>query len=507
MYMLNANQIEQIIDIFGKDKNAVNVLVVSKEIGELILEVLALETREHVSISEVFLISKKEYVSVYAINLEKVLRDMTIERLEEYLERKGYIGKIKPLKVNTLPAKNAFSSFYYFKGECKVESNRLLITHGNCLDGYISKLIVKSVLKIPDTNIIDGLHTETFKDIAERISLEKLLEEKSISELYFTDYFIKETDYDYFLELVKKYPFQLTVVDHHATNEEIYQRFVNDIEELSWDDDYKHLSKFDLYFNMDYSAALLCYFKYVLGLTNKEIDEKMIIDPILESMPRFVKYVHENDTWKFTNHKESKAFGVAINLLFRSKHVIPNDKDDHLSDPLFSEASYTKAALEDSPEHDNSLAKLLTEELIKYGNNVLEIRNSYIDTVMDTATKHFIRVNDKYYRIAIVNANSVFTSDIGNKLISILNVDATICWCMDKFKVKVGIRATDFDTTIISKHFGGGGHKLASGCKFDSLEQFTNELYLPLLHDKLEFTVPEELKTPLEESDESSKED
>jgi hypothetical protein len=62
---------------------------------------------------------------------------------------------------------------------------------------------------------------------------------------------------------------------------------------------------------------------------------------------------------------------------------------------------------------------------------------------------------------------------------------------MEKGKVKVGVRATDFDTTIITKHFGGGGHRLASGCKFDSLQEFLDKLYNPLIKGELKITYEE----------------
>ena len=170
---------------------------------------------------------------------------------------------------------------------------------------------------------------------------------------------------------------------------------------------------------------------------------------------------------------------------------------------MFNINNYIKAATCSLPKSDTrsetEFGKRLVKEIVNYGKRVLEIRNNYMDTVMDTAQKHFIYINDGMYNVAIVNANSVFTSDIGNKLTRVLGVFATISWCMDKGKVKVGIRATDFDTTIISKHFGGGGHKLASGCKFDSLQEFLDKLYNPLIKGELKITFEEESKETEEE--------
>lgn len=516
MYKLTTNQIEELYKAYARgDRKIATVLLIDYDIGQKIIEVCALEQENHNSLSVVHPDGIKKLST--CLDLSKILRDMSIVKLEEYLERVGYTGKIKLLKnVNA----EAFVSIYYFDYVKPQFCDTLLFTHGNCADGYVSSLIVSDKFNIPLENTIECLHTENFQEIAKRVSLEDRLKKGDITKIIFTDYFIKEEDYDYFIELINDYDFNLTVVDHHVTNKALCEQLIEavdlmDIKNCRLADstgltDGKAGRIFDICFNNNYSGALLCYFKFVLGLSNSEINEETLIKPLLHEIPDFVRYVHENDTWTFSDN-DSKPFGVGFNALFRSKHPIDSATLDDNGGTLFNVSNYVKAATCSLPKSEQcsetTFGKQLVKEIVNYGKRVLEIRNNYIDTVMDTATKHFIRVNGGMYRVALVNANSVFTSDIGNKLVKILNVDAAICWCMDKFKVKVGIRSVDFDTTIISKHFGGGGHKLASGCKFDTLDQFTKELYLPLLHDKLEFIVPDEFKNPLEKSDESSEED
>lgn len=519
MYKLTANQIEELYKAYARgDRKIATVLLIDYDIGQKIIETCALEQENHNSLSVVHPDGIKKIAS--CLDLSKILRDMSIDRLEKYLERIGYTGKIKLLKnVNA----DGFVSIYYFDYVKPQICNTLLFTHGNCADGFVSGLIVSDRYNIPLENTIECLHTENFQEIAKRVSLEDRLKNGDINKIIFTDYFIKEDDFEYFIDLIRDYSFDLIVVDHHVTNQalcnrlidaidlmDIKQRRIIDITRLS---NAKEGRVFDICFNNKYSGALLCYFKFVLGLSNSEINEETLIQPLLKQVPDFVRYIHENDTWTFTD-EYSKPFGVAFNALFRSKRHVESDTLDEDGRTMFSVKNYIKAINHAFPKSEQcsetAFGQRLVKEIVNYGKRVLEIRDNYIDNVMDTATKHFIRVNDGMYRIALVNANSVFTSDIGNKLVKILNVDATICWCMDGFKVKVGIRSVDFDTTIISKHFGGGGHKLASGCKFDTLDQFVNELYLPLLHDKLEFIVPEKFKNPLgnplEESDESSEE-
>lgn len=519
MYKLTTNQIEELYKAYARgDRKIATVLLIDYNIGQKIIETCALEQENHNSLSVVHPDGIKKIAS--CLDLSKILRDMSIDRLEKYLERIGYTGKIKLLKnVNA----DSFVSIYYFDYVEPQICDTLLFTHGNCADGFVSGLIVSDKYNIPLENTIECLHTENFQEIAKRVSLEDRLKNGDINKIIFTDYFIKEEDYEYFLGLVIDYDFDLIVVDHHTTNQNLCDRLIDAIDlmevkkgkltDIIGSNGVKEGRVFDICFNIKYSGALLCYFKFVLGLSNSEIDEETLIQPLLKQVPDFVRYIHENDTWTFSDN-DSKPFGVGFNALFRSKHPIDSATLDDNDRTLFNVSNYVKAATCSLPKSEQcsetAFGQRLVKEIVNYGKRVLEIRNNYIDNVMDTATKHFIRVNDGMYRIALVNANSVFTSDIGNKLVKILNVDAAICWCMDGFKVKVGIRSVDFDTTIVSKHFGGGGHKLASGCKFDTLDQFTNELYLPLLHDKLEFIVPEKFKNPLgnplEESDESSEE-
>ena len=514
MYKLTKNQIEELYSAYAKnDRKIATLLFVDYEIGQKIIDVCALEKDDHNNLSVSHVDGIKKLTT--CIDLSKILRDMSATQLEEYLERVGYPGKVKTLKC---PEIDGFVFAYYYDYVKPQACNTLLFTHGNCADGYVSGLIVSDKFDINLNNVIECLHTENFQEIAKRISLEDRLKASEINKIIFTDYFIKEEDFEYFLGLIRDYDFDLTVIDHHVTNQALCNRLTNVIDlmdvkesqlvEVTGLSGVKEGRVLDICFNTKYSGALLCYFKFVLGLSNSEIDEETLIQPLLKEIPDFIRYIHENDTWTFTD-EDSKPFGAGFNALFRSKHPIESSTLDDNGRTMFNTKNYIKAVSCTLPKSEKcsetEFGKRLVEEIVSYGKCVLEIRNNYIDTVMDTATKHFIRVNNGMYRIALVNANSVFTSDIGNKLVNVLNVDAVICWCMDKFKVKVSIRSVDFDTTIISKHFGGGGHKLASGCKFDTLDQFTNELYLPLLHDKLEFIVPEEFKNPLEESDESSK--
>lgn len=504
MYKLRANQIEELYSAYANGGRKIATLLLTDHyVGEKIISVCALE--------------KENYNSLFVTNdngtnklttcldLSKILRDMSIVKLEEYLERVGYTGKIKLLKNTEL---GNFVSIYYFDYVEPQFCDTLLFTHGNCADGFVSGLIVSDKCNIPLENTIECLHTENFQEIAKRVSLEDRLKNGDITKIIFTDYFIKEEDFEYFIDLIRDYNFDLIVVDHHVTNQALCNRLVGAIElmdlkkyrlaDIARVTDVNESRVFDICFNTKYSGALLCYFKFVLGLSNSEIDEETLIQPLLKQVPDFIRYIHENDTWTFTD-EDSKPFGAGFNALFRSKRPIESSTLDEDGRTIFSVKNYIKAINHAFPKSEQcsetEFGKRLVEEIINYGKRVLEIRDNYIDSIMDTAQKHFIYINDGMYNVAIVNANGVFTSDIANKLTRVLGVFATISWCMEKGKVKVGVRATDFDTTIITKHFGGGGHRLASGCKFDSLQEFLDKLYNPLIKGELKITYEEVTET------------
>ena len=511
MYKLRANQIEELYSAYARnDRKIATVLMTEYDIGQKIINLCALEKENYNNLT----VTNGNGVTkaVICLDLSKVLRDMSIVKLEEFLGRVGYNGKIKLLKNTEL---GGFVSIYYFDYVEPQICNTLLFTHGNCADGFVSGLIVSDKYNIPLENTIECLHTENFQEIAKRVSLEDHLKNGDITKIIFTDYFIKEDDFEYFIDLIRDYKFDLIVVDHHVTNQALCNRLIDaidlmDIKQSRLTDvtgltDAKKGRVFDICFNNRYSGALLCYFKFVLGLSNSEINEETLIQPLLKEIPDFIRYIHENDTWTFTD-EYSKPFGAAFNALFRSKRPVESDTLDEDGRTMFSVKNYIKAINHAFPKSEQcsetAFGQRLVKEIVNYGKRVLEIRDNYIDSIMDTAQKHFIYINDGMYNVAIVNANGVFTSDIGNKLTRVLGVFATISWCMEKGKVKVGLRATDFDTTIITKHFGGGGHKLASGCKFDSLQEFLDKLYNPLINGELKISYEEEVTEDSTENEE-----
>jgi hypothetical protein len=154
----------------------------------------------------------------------------------------------------------------------------------------------------------------------------------------------------------------------------------------------------------------------VLGLSNAEINEETLIKPLLSEIPDFVRYVHENDTWTFTDD-DSKSFGVGFNALFRSKHPIESSTLDDNGRTMFSVDNYIKAAICAFPKSkkrsETEFGKQLVKEIVNYGSRVFEIRNNYMDSVMDTAQKHFVYINDGMYSLNPFRAGQCLSTKDG----------------------------------------------------------------------------------------------
>lgn len=83
------------------------------------------------------------------------------------------------------------------------------------------------------------------------------------------------------------------------------------------------------------------------------------------------------------------------------------------------------------------------------------------------ANEHYKKI-DKYkqYNVVIVNCDYDIVSDLGNILSSKEGVDFAMLWNYNHYteEYKVSLRSNNMvDTSIISKSYGGGGHKNASG--------------------------------------------
>lgn len=155
--------------------------------------------------------------------------------------------------------------------------------------------------------------------------------------------------------------------------------------------------------------------------------------------PNFIKYIQDGDLFKF-NYPETKPFYRSI------ENGISFEEIDKLLD-------------------ENKLT-----EKIEIGKEL----DNYSNGILNNLAKEAIEVNVLGYNGYMVNAPSVFASELGSKLAKDIN-SFCIVWNEKKEVIKCSIRSVEeFDSTIISNHFGGGGHKCASAYQFNNYQDFIN---------------------------------
>lgn len=166
-------------------------------------------------------------------------------------------------------------------------------------------------------------------------------------------------------------------------------------------------------------------------------------------IPLLVKYVEDRDIWL---KKMPKTNEFSIKLLTVPHTFEEYDKllnDDYIKNKILSDGS--------------AMVKL---------NNYLNKREA------DNASVKFTKINDKYYVIPYLNT-TCNKSDIGNILINEMYPysDFSVVYSIDDKKNETifSLRSTNkhCDVSAIAKLLGGGGHRNASGIKYNYI---TNQL-------------------------------
>ena len=181
-------------------------------------------------------------------------------------------------------------------------------------------------------------------------------------------------------------------------------------------------------------------------------------------MPRYVKYVEDNDTgrWKY---EETLPFiaGLEVNLKLS---------------PTF----------ETLKKWDQLLKNKYVDKLIEEGTYYLRYKNFLINKFAKKysllwfpskmiAKKH--KMKPKKYRVAVINGGCPNVSLLGRHIVNSVDCDFCIIYVyiVDKQKYNVSLRSKDMDISWIAKRFGGGGHERAAAFSFSSLEYDISELF------------------------------
>ena len=79
------------------------------------------------------------------------------------------------------------------------------------------------------------------------------------------------------------------------------------------------------------------------------------------------------------------------------------------------------------------------------------------------------------------------TEGFVNELLTINTVEISVLFCeVRRGKVRVSLRSREYDVAVIARSVGGGGHKNAAGCSFDSTIEEAQEVLIPRVRACLE---------------------
>ena len=170
-----------------------------------------------------------------------------------------------------------------------------------------------------------------------------------------------------------------------------------------------------------------------------------------EKIPIGFQYIQDRDIWVWKLEEQSKPFTNALFAQINIKHI-ENHSDK------FEEFSKTFNE---------------TQKLIDYGKIILNIQNSIINDQINYKQKIKIKYEEFNKYNGIILNSSVFPSEIGNLLTGEHKYDFAIIYTHqiknnnDQWYCSIRSSSDVCDVSLIAKHFGGGGHKRASGFRIN----------------------------------------
>jgi len=154
----------------------------------------------------------------------------------------------------------------------------------------------------------------------------------------------------------------------------------------------------------------------------------------------FVDVVDDVDRWIWENSKSRD-----ISTLF---HAYEQD--------LFIDRFYKNLSLDLS---DTERAIILIEDCK---------RDRYVEEKLNQVTVFTKRINDKKYRIGIIDSNR-HQSLLGNKMCNSIDLDIDFAIIVGSRTLSFRAKGDNFDVSQIAELNGGGGHKSASGCPINKV--------------------------------------
>lgn len=208
-----------------------------------------------------------------------------------------------------------------------------------------------------------------------------------------------------------------------------------------------------------------------------------------KNLPQFLAHIQDRDLWTYK---------------------IPNTNE--FSTYLF-EQKFTFELFESFLEDD------VLAHAIESGTKWLEYKKILVNKTAKHAFQKIQKINDKLMIVLYVSGAGEFASDVGNKMFTYYplgDFSACVSHNAQEMNSRFSLRSTDDrqDVTVIAKHFGGGGHRNASGCAIPGIVLFLpfegdldNEILWVLKNKKLGPTVYVPGNMPIEEVVEIIKEE
>lgn len=160
------------------------------------------------------------------------------------------------------------------------------------------------------------------------------------------------------------------------------------------------------------------------------------------TMPLLIQYIEDNDIWlrKLPNIKEVTSYIATLPFEFVEYHKLIDSGE-------CVDGTYIKT------------------EVIPSAIGMNKQNETYIKQSLSSTSVKFIKIDDMYYLVAILNS-TVLRSEIGNRLLDVYpNIDFSCVYNVKDGVNHISLRSTDdrTDVSLIAAKFGGGGHRNASG--------------------------------------------
>ncbi len=246
---------------------------------------------------------------------------------------------------------------------------------------------------------------------------------ESNERIYIVDYSIEPQEMRELLKITK----DVTWIDHHITAIEKYKDFEYDIRGVRYD---------------GIAGCMLTYL-YLMDMTDRGQGRIGVLDKKeVKFAPDYIKYIADRDVWDWKYGKDTAHFNLGLDL--------------YANEPL------------DMVWGELATDKYKVKEVQEKGKVVEQYRDKLGKSAC--ASRGFVTEFHGYKAYAL---NIPFHGSEWLKSIDDGSYDLLIVFSYNGIDYSVSLYSTSIDTTTISKLYGGGGHKGASGFRIDGSELFS----------------------------------